>query len=59
MTFSVRPSRVDDGPALQAIEIAAGKRFAEVGMPEIAGDDPASLTTLADYATQRTKLERR
>jgi hypothetical protein len=37
MRVSIRPAQTEDGPAQQRIEIAAGKRFEDVGMPEIAG----------------------
>lgn len=37
---SIRPAVADDVVALGPIEVAAGRRFLEVGMPEVAGDDP-------------------
>lgn len=46
----IRPSTPEDGPHLQRIELLAGKQFADVGMPEIAGDVPASTEVLAGYA---------
>jgi GNAT superfamily N-acetyltransferase len=52
MLNSVRLARSEDGPAQQRIEIAAGKRFEEVDMVEIANDEPPSLTSLAKYANE-------
>lgn len=52
MTPSIRPARPEDGPALQAIERRAGTRFRDVGMPEIADDEPLPLDVLARYADE-------
>jgi len=52
MVISVRRARVEDGPAQQQIEIAAGKRFEEVEMSDVAGDEPPPLTLLAKYANE-------
>jgi ribosomal protein S18 acetylase RimI-like enzyme len=46
----IRAATSHDSPELQEIERLAGERFRDVGMPEIAGDDPPSLETLAAYA---------
>jgi GNAT superfamily N-acetyltransferase len=46
----MRVASPDDGPELQDIERLAGERFRDVGMPEIADDEPASLEALAGYA---------
>jgi GNAT superfamily N-acetyltransferase len=46
----IRPAEVDDGPVLQQIERRAGEQFREIGMPEIAEDDPPPLATLEGYA---------
>ena len=46
----IRPMTPEDGPDLQRIELAAGRRFADIGMPEIAADQPASVEVLAGYA---------
>jgi GNAT superfamily N-acetyltransferase len=46
----IRPVRSTELPALQAIERAAGRPFADIGMPEIAGDDPPPLAVLATSA---------
>jgi len=35
---------------LQAIERLAGERFRDVGLPEVADDDPFSVAHLASYA---------
>ena len=50
MTIVIRPARPDDGPVLQEIERRAGERFREVGLPEVADDEPPSQSTLAGYA---------
>ena len=47
---AIRPARPDDAPELQEIERRAGQRFRDVGMPEIADDEPPSPTVLARYA---------
>lgn len=52
MTPSIRPARPDDGEAIQAIERRAGARFRDVGMPEIADDEPLPLDVLARYADE-------
>ena len=49
--MAIRPARPDDGPALQQIERLAGERFREVGMPDVADHEPASVDELAAYAT--------
>jgi GNAT superfamily N-acetyltransferase len=46
----IRPMTPEDGPDLRRIEVAAGKRFADIGMPEIAGDEPLPAEVLAGYA---------
>ncbi|MFI1093191.1 GNAT family N-acetyltransferase [Streptomyces sp. NPDC020917] len=43
---AVRPTEL---PALQDIERAAGECFRDVGMPEIAEDEPLPVTELARY----------
>jgi GNAT superfamily N-acetyltransferase len=45
----IRVARVDELPILQDIEVAAGRVFRDVGMPEIAGDDPLPLDDLTRY----------
>lgn len=51
MRVTIRPSRPDDGPALQEIERLAGERFRQVGLDRVADDEPDSVEALADYAT--------
>jgi GNAT superfamily N-acetyltransferase len=50
MVFDIRPSRPEDGPALQAIEKLAGARFRDVGLGEIADHEPMSTDELAAYS---------
>lgn len=50
MRATVRPCRAGDIEQLRAIEVAAGARYAEVGMPEIAGDEPMSPEVMARYS---------
>ena len=45
----IRTATEADLPAMREIERAAGTAFAEVGMREIADDEPLSLEELADY----------
>ncbi|MCM2577130.1 GNAT family N-acetyltransferase [Streptomyces meridianus] len=45
----IRPVRSEDIPALQQIERAAGQQFDEVGMPEIAADEPFSAAEFLPY----------
>lgn len=47
---NIRPARPNDAEALRAIEVAAGARFREIGMPEIADDGPMSVERLTAYA---------
>ncbi|MEU9719653.1 GNAT family N-acetyltransferase [Streptomyces sp. NPDC047976] len=45
----IRAVRLDELPLLQDIERAAGECFREIGMPEIADDEPLPLDELARY----------
>ncbi|MFD7229174.1 GNAT family N-acetyltransferase [Streptomyces sp. NPDC059881] len=45
----IRSVRIDELPALQDIERAAGQCFRDIGMPEIADDEPLTLGELARY----------
>ncbi|MEU9144648.1 GNAT family N-acetyltransferase [Streptomyces sp. NPDC048349] len=45
----IRAARLDELPLLQDIERAAGRCFRDIGMPEIADDEPLPLGELADY----------
>jgi len=43
---AVRAPLIDELPLLQAIGVAAGRRFAEVGLDEVAADPPLDLADL-------------
>jgi GNAT superfamily N-acetyltransferase len=45
----IRPLRQAELPVLQDIERAAGRLFADIGMPEVAEDEPLPLDALARY----------
>ena len=45
--MEIRTARADELTALQDIERAAGQPFADIGMPEIAQDEPYPLEVLA------------
>jgi predicted N-acetyltransferase YhbS len=45
----IRPAVTADLPLLQDLERAAGECFRDVGMPEIADDEPLSIDELARY----------
>ncbi|MER0243389.1 GNAT family N-acetyltransferase [Streptomyces sp. HSW2009] len=47
--MTIRLTRRDELPVLQDIERAAGECFREVGMDQIADDEPPALDELADY----------
>lgn len=46
----IRPGRLEDVESLRGLERAAGQRFAEIGMSEIAEDEPIEARRLAGYA---------
>ncbi|MGI8881179.1 MAG: GNAT family N-acetyltransferase [Jatrophihabitans sp.] len=48
--IEIRQAAVDEVFALPDLEVAAGQRFADHGMPEIATDSPASVEVLASFA---------
>jgi GNAT superfamily N-acetyltransferase len=50
MSVAVRPPSTDELPALRTIERLAGERFRDLGLPEVADDEPWSLDLLARYA---------
>jgi GNAT superfamily N-acetyltransferase len=50
MSVTVRPPSTDELPALRTIERLAGQGFRDVGLPEVADDEPPSLDVLARYA---------
>jgi ribosomal protein S18 acetylase RimI-like enzyme len=45
----IRAARVDELPILRDIERAAGRAFRDIGMPEIADDEPPTLDELAGF----------
>jgi GNAT superfamily N-acetyltransferase len=45
----IRVAQPAELPYLQEIEVASGEPFRDVGMPEIADDDPMSLEALAEH----------
>ncbi|MEV7794607.1 GNAT family N-acetyltransferase [Streptomyces sp. NPDC087512] len=47
--MDIRSLRMNELPVVQDIERAAGQRFHDVGMPEIADDEPLPLDELARY----------
>ncbi|WP_037851424.1 GNAT family N-acetyltransferase [Streptomyces sp. NRRL S-340] len=47
--MDIRSPRVSELPVLQDIERAAGQRYHDIGMPEIAEDEPLALDELARY----------
>ncbi|WP_026257262.1 GNAT family N-acetyltransferase [Actinopolymorpha alba] len=47
--MDIRAVRLDELPRLQDIERAAGRCFRDIGMPEIADDEPLPLGELARY----------
>jgi GNAT superfamily N-acetyltransferase len=49
VTAPIRPPRHDELAALVAIEREAGALFADVGMPDIAHDDPGSVDELDPF----------
>ena len=50
MPISIRPASEDDGDVLRQIERLAGEAFADVGLADIAADEPPSIDVLAAYA---------
>jgi len=52
--MNIRAARTSELPVLQAIEVAAGRPFAGIGMAEVARDDPPDLPVFA--AGQRAGL---
>lgn len=45
----IRPARADDLPALQVVEVEAGRLFADVGLQSVADDPPLPLHALAGF----------
>ena len=52
MTVAIRPARTSDGAALREIERLAGEQFRDVGLSEVADDEPASVEKLGRYADE-------
>jgi GNAT superfamily N-acetyltransferase len=48
--LAIRAARPDDGDVLRRIERLAGQRFREVGLDQVADDEPAPWDRLAAYA---------
>ena len=48
-TTRIRLAAGHELPLLQAIEVTAGTRFADIGMDEVADSEPPSTGTLASY----------
>ncbi len=46
----IRPARPDDAEDERSVERAAGARFAEIGMPDIASHEPMNAEVLTRYA---------
>jgi GNAT superfamily N-acetyltransferase len=49
---AIRPTRREEGSVLQEIERLAGEQFRDVGLPEVADDEPAPVDVLARYAEE-------
>ncbi|MFE5804766.1 GNAT family N-acetyltransferase [Streptomyces sp. NBC_01232] len=47
--MTIRTARLEELPLLQDIERAAGRCFRDIGMPEIADDEPLTIDELAPY----------
>jgi hypothetical protein len=58
MSVTLRSPTTDELPALRRIERLAGERVRDVGLPEVADDDPPSLDMLA-WALDRPFVTRR
>lgn len=50
MTPRVRRATAADVGAMQGIEVRAGRAFAEVGLPDVAGDEPMAAAVLEGHA---------
>lgn len=48
--LKIRPAKANELERLQEIEVAAGRRFADVGMPDVAANPPIALTVLEQAA---------
>jgi GNAT superfamily N-acetyltransferase len=52
MAVAIRPPTISELPAVRTIERLAGERFREVGLPEVADDEPPSLHVLTRHTEQ-------
>ena len=50
---SIRPAAAAESAVLQGIEVAAGLRFVEVGLDEVAARAPPSIADLEEYRRRR------
>ncbi len=50
MAIVVRAGSAEDGVAIREIERRAGERYRDVGLPEVAEQEPPSIEVLARYA---------
>jgi GNAT superfamily N-acetyltransferase len=50
MSYEIRLAVADDGAQLRTIEWCAGQAFADVGLAQVAADEPMSTEELATYA---------
>jgi GNAT superfamily N-acetyltransferase len=48
----IRPARPADAESIRAVERAAGRRFAEIGMSTVADDEPMAADRLVRYAAE-------
>ncbi len=46
----IRPARPEDADDERSVELAAGARFADIGMPQVSAHDPMAADALAQYA---------
>jgi hypothetical protein len=52
----LRAARRDDLPAIQQLERAAGAAFRDLGMSAVADDEPPSITDLASFQRDGSRL---
>jgi GNAT superfamily N-acetyltransferase len=52
MAVVIRPPSISELPALRTIERLAGERFRDVGLPEVADDEPPPLDVLTQHTEQ-------
>jgi GNAT superfamily N-acetyltransferase len=50
MSIVIRESRPEESSDLRVIELTAGERFRDVGLPEVADHDPPSIDAFTNYA---------